>query len=282
MNVPPIIALRVELPTTKSRWRKLLAKVNCTVITDTDLASGGAPVDIVITDSQCRLEDSPSRKLPREVYGVIGIGAEFPADVVLSDNPTERELQLACGLLYEIVQLRREREASQQTRQLLTQMAELDGLTGLANRRAWDAELAERMNRVDDADSTLCLALFDLDHFKDVNTAHGYAAADKVLQQAANALQAGVRSGDFVARIGGDEFGVLLSNIAANRAAAVVERIRARIESSLERTGLIVVTATAGVAIRQHNVDAETLFAVADANLRHGKSAGRNQTVASM
>ena len=286
MDAPPIIALRIVSSTKESHWRKLLSGVNCTVLEDSviaeaDLASCGSPVDIVITDSQRQLEGTPSRRLPSEIYGVIGIGAELAADVVLPDEPTERELQLACDLLYQIVQLRRERDASQHTQLLLTEMAELDGLTGLANRRAWDAQLAGRMKRVNDADSTLCLGLLDLDNFKEVNTTHGYAVADQVLQQAGNALKAGVRAEDFVARIGGDEFGVLLSNISAERAEAVVERIRASIGPALERTGLVVVTATAGLAVRQQSHDAETLFAAADANLRQGKSAGRNQTVAS-
>lgn len=277
----PIITLRIESPARKSHWRKLLSAVNCRVVADADPVTDGSLADIVITDSPSPLADSPSWKMPTNIHGVIGIGAEFPADVVLSDAPTERELQLACGLLYEIVQLRREREASRQTQQLLTEMAELDGLTGIANRRAWDAELARRLKRADQGASSLCLALFDLDHFKEVNTTHGYAVADKVLQQAGNSLRASLRAEDFVARIGGDEFGVVLSNISAEHAEAVVERIRVSIGISLERVGLVVVTATAGLAVWQQGHEVEMLFAAADASLRQGKAAGRNRTVAS-
>ncbi len=274
MDDLPVIALRTELSTKASDWRKLLAGFNCTLVLASEPLPDGSLVDIVITDSPL------PTPLP-EIYGVIGIGAEFAADVVFAEDPTERELQLACGLLYDNVRLRREREASQHRQQLLTEMAELDGLTGLANRRAWDAELARRMKRASQAESTFCLALFDLDHFKEVNTAHGYPAADKVLQHVGGALKASVRADDFVARIGGDEFGVLLSNVSAAHAEAVVERLRASLEPALEQSGLVVVTATAGLAMRRPIHDAERLFAAADASLRQGKSAGRNQTVAS-
>jgi diguanylate cyclase (GGDEF)-like protein len=266
----------------ENHWQELLSGVNCKVIVHDVPAFGGPPIDIVITDGRRKLETQASQPTPANIHGVIGIGAELAADVVFADDPTERELQLACDLLYEIVQLRRQREAGKQRQQLLTEMAELDGLTHLANRRAWDAELTRRMKRANDTNSTLCLALFDLDHFKDVNTTHGYAAADKVLQHLGSVLTTGVRADDFVARIGGDEFGVLLSNISAERAEAVVDRIRASIEPALGRSGLVVVTATAGLAVRKQSHDAETLFAAADTNLRQGKSAGRNRTVASI
>ena len=281
MDDLPIVALRIGSSNCASHWRKLLAGVKCQLLADDELESGATPFDIVVTDGREQLEAPAVQQASPGIYAVIGIGAGFAADVVFADDPTEHELQLACDLLYEIVQLRRERAASHAKQQMLTQMAELDGLTGLANRRAWDAELARRMICGNDTDSPLCLALFDLDHFKEVNTAHGYPVADKVLQQVGRALKASVRADDFVARIGGDEFGVLLSNISAERAEAAVERIRAGIEPALEQSGLVIVTATAGLASRQPSQDAATLFSVADTNLRRGKSAGRNRTVAS-
>lgn len=281
MNEPAIIALLSESSTKKRRWRGLLSGVNCKVIAGADLTSSGLAADIVITDSQSQLDDSPSWRGQSGIFGIIAIGAELAADVVFSEQPSERELRLACDLLYEIVQLRRERAASQQTQQMLTEIAELDALTGVANRRAWDAEWARRTERDNESDESQCLMLIDLDHFKEVNTTHGYAVADQVLQQVGNVLTTSVRAGDFVARIGGDEFGVLLSNISVERAGSVVDRIRASIEASLRQAGSVVVTATAGFAVRQRSEDAESLFAEADANLRQGKAAGRNRTVAS-
>jgi diguanylate cyclase len=280
MDELPRIVLRSESPTKELHWRKLLSGSNYKVLSGSDLTANDPLGDIVITDIPRQRESHPACDPLCDLHGVIAIGVELPADVAFSAAPTERELRLACDLLFQIVQLRREREASQRTQESLTELAELDALTGVANRRAWDAELARRMMDLDD-DATLCLALLDVDHFKDVNTLHGYAVADQVLQQVGNALKSSVRSEDFVARIGGDEFGVLLSSVGADRAEAVVERIRASIEPSLKRASVTVVTATAGLAVRHPGQDAEELFAAADANLRNGKAAGRNRTVAS-
>jgi diguanylate cyclase (GGDEF)-like protein len=278
MSDLPFIALSIESAAQKRHWRNLLAGVRCQVISGDELASGSSPVDIVVTDGHQTLEAAAFQQPPAAIHGVITIGAGA-GDVVFAEDPTDRELQLACDLLFQLVLLRRERAASQQRQQLLAELAELDGLTGIPNRRAWDAELARRMSSGSAADTNLCLALFDLDHFKAVNTRHGYPAADKVLQLVASTLKAGTRGDDFVARIGGDEFGVLLANLSAERAELVVERIRASVEPALEQSGLAVVTATAGLALRQPVHNAETLFAAADINLRQGKSAGRNRTI---
>ncbi|MEO8495184.1 MAG: hypothetical protein ABI614_08940, partial [Planctomycetota bacterium] len=132
MDDLPIIALRTASSTKESLWRKLLAGMNCTVLAGTDLTANHSPIDIVITDRQEQFDARAPRPPLPETYGVIGIGAELAADVVFSDEPTERELQLACDLLCKIVRLRREHESSRQTQLLLTEMAELDGLTGLA------------------------------------------------------------------------------------------------------------------------------------------------------
>lgn len=280
MSETPRIVLQCESPAQELQWRELLAGTNCEILGDSDPAADTPVCDIVVTNLVRKRETGRSCELTGGFHGVIAIGVELSADVTFSETPTERELRLACDLLYRIVQLRRERAASQHTQQVLTEMAELDALTGVANRRAWDAELARRMSQPS-GDAALCLALFDLDHFKEVNTLHGYAIADRVLQQVGSTIKQSVRSHDFVARIGGDEFGVLLSYNAADRAERIVERIRASIEPSLKRAGVIVVTATAGLAVRGPGDDTEKLFAAADANLRHGKAAGRNQTIAS-
>ena len=217
-----------------------------------------------------------------DIYAVIAIGADLAADVVLATDPTQREMQLACRLLSEIVHLRREQVASRQTQQRLSELAEVDSLTGLANRRAWDIELQRRMSHSDGSDGTLCLMLLDLDHFKAINTTHGYTVADEVLRHVGSALQTSIRANDFAARIGGDEFAVLLPKIAAEHAETVVERIRTAALDGVGKDGEFKVTATAGLALRHPTDDAESLFSRADAHLRHGKVTGRNRSVASV
>jgi diguanylate cyclase (GGDEF)-like protein len=93
---------------------------------------------------------------------------------------------------------------------VLRQAATADPLTGLANRRAWDERLDEEMERSLRTGTALTVVLVDLDGFKDVNDRDGHAAGDHLLQTLASAWQTQVRDGgDFLARIGGDEFAVL-------------------------------------------------------------------------
>jgi diguanylate cyclase (GGDEF)-like protein len=281
LTTPPSIVLLSETPATANVWREMLADEDWTFWPETASTSGDQRVKIVVTDSERKLGDLRSQNRLDENCGIVAIGIELTADVVFAGQPTGSELRLACRLLSEIVQLRRERHASQQKEQRLLEIAERDALTGLANRRAWDAELVRRAIRLSGEEQTVCLALFDLDHFKDINTKHGYAVADQVLQLAGRTLQSSVRSADFVARIGGDEFGALLSNLAPGSAEAVVDRIRRSIERALVHADTVVVTATAGLAAWKQGDDASIPFELADLNLRRGKAVGRNRTVAS-
>ncbi|MCF6746279.1 GGDEF domain-containing protein [Blastococcus sp. KM273128] len=124
--------------------------------------------------------------------------------------------------------VRLERE-QQRTGVLLAQLERLsheDPLTGLANRRRWDAELAERCTRTRQRGDVLSVVLVDLDHFKDVNDRYGHGGGDDALRAVAGLLSARVRGGDLVARLGGDELAVLMPGADAERAAAVAEELR--------------------------------------------------------
>src|SRR4030095_9271489 len=99
------------------------------------------------------------------------------------------------------------------TRVLLTRLERLsqeDPLTGLANRRRWDSELAVVCAQARDSGEHVAVLLIDLDHFKQVNDRHGHAGGDRALKQVAGLLSRRIRSGDLVARLGGDELAVLL------------------------------------------------------------------------
>ncbi|MCF6509794.1 GGDEF domain-containing protein [Blastococcus sp. MG754426] len=124
--------------------------------------------------------------------------------------------------------VRLERE-QQRTGALLAQLERLsheDPLTGLANRRRWDAELAELCTRTRQRGDVLSVVLVDLDHFKDVNDRYGHAGGDAALRTVAGLLSARVRGGDLVARLGGDELAVLMPGADAERATAVAEELR--------------------------------------------------------
>jgi len=142
--------------------------------------------------------------------------------------------------------------------------AQTDPLTGLPNRRAWDAELEKALAE----DGPLAIAMLDLDHFKEFNDTFGHPAGDRLLKETAAAWRDELRGGDLVARLGGEEFGLLLRGCGVDAAAEVTERARRRV--SHERT------CSAGVVIASPGEHADAVVARADAALYEAKSRGRD------
>jgi diguanylate cyclase (GGDEF)-like protein len=127
-----------------------------------------------------------------------------------------------------VTRVRLERE-QQRTGVLLTQLQRLsheDPLTGLANRRRWDAELLAACSEARQHGSGVAVVLLDVDHFKAINDRHGHPGGDEALRQVAQLLAARVRAGDLVARLGGDELAVLLPGSDLDRAVELAERLR--------------------------------------------------------
>ena len=189
------------------------------------------------------------------------------ADVVCEGN---RPIQLY-GLKQDIT----EEKARLET---MRRLAEQDPLTGLANRQLFQSRFLDRTAALMPLGA---LILFDVDGFKQINDRHGHAAGDACLQSVADRLCAGFHDAMMVARIGGDEFAVLIAP--GHRDTALDERI----ERSLAllsapivwRDQLLRVSASAGVA-ETHDpraCDAEAVFAAADAALYAAKHAGRNR-----
>ena len=106
-------------------------------------------------------------------------------------------------------------------------MARHDSLTGLPNRRALEEQLPRAMARARRSRSPLCVAILDIDHFKDYNDTHGHLAGDEVLRACAEAWDSALRGEDTIVRFGGEEFLVLLPDTAPEQAAEIVERLRA-------------------------------------------------------
>jgi diguanylate cyclase (GGDEF)-like protein len=234
--------------------------------------------------------------------GILHIGgaetfASQPTSISLPADATARELQLACRLLGEIVRLRRQQRAGAELHRRLAEEAMSDPLTGLPNRRAWDRALDERLNELSPREATanrgLCVAILDLDFFKQVNDAHGHAIGDEVLRTTGSAIRACLRQDDFVARLGGDEFGLLLWVRDQPAAQATIDRVRQALPNRLTESGLTAVNASAGYCIvlpidssaqyasasTQLIPNADSLYSSADAALRSAKQQGRNRTV---
>ena len=207
---------------------------------------------------------------------VVRIGVDGQADVRLPVDCSERELNLACRLLVQIVRLRRRERLAAQIHQELSAQAMTDPLTGLANRRAWEAALKERVAMAATGENQLCLAILDLDHFKRINDDHGHAIGDEVLRATGQAVYDNLRQDDFVARLGGDEFGLLLWAPDEEVAAAVVERVRTALPPRFSRTVLPALTASAGYRLTGALPcpSPEALYAAADARSARRSVAG--------
>lgn len=162
----------------------------------------------------------------------------------------------------------------------LTVAATTDPLTGLANRRTFAAGLEQRIAQVSAGEGHGACAIFDLDLFKQVNDRHGHDAGDRVLRAVAKAACDAVRGSDLVARLGGEEFGIVLWAADMAAAEAVCERLRRRIADMVVRSARgepISVTISIGLAGIAGDIDADGLLRAADAALYEAKSAGRNR-----
>jgi diguanylate cyclase len=112
----------------------------------------------------------------------------------------------------------------------LVDLSSRDALTGLANRRAFELALGREIDRVARSGEPALLLALDIDHFKRVNDTWGHAAGDQVLRAVSSALIDSVRPMDLVARVGGEEFAIILPNCAAAFGETVAERVRRRVE----------------------------------------------------
>jgi diguanylate cyclase (GGDEF)-like protein len=170
---------------------------------------------------------------------------------------------------FSISELVRQRENLTVT---LDQMARTDALTGLPNRRAWDEALDRELARADRSRAPVCVALLDLDHFKEFNDQNGHPAGDIHLKDAALLWSARLRSADLIARYGGEEFAVLLSATDAHQAQAVIESLRTCVPSGE--------TVSAGIAQWDGAEAGVDLLVRADRALYEAKRKGRNRTIA--
>ena len=177
-------------------------------------------------------------------------------------------------------------EANARREELLEEMKELartDELTGLANRRELMRRLDEEVDRARRYGNSLSLAILDLDRFKDVNDRHGHQVGDRVLRRVGKLLEEQTRSPDVAGRYGGEEFGLVLPESAAEEAVALSERILERIRDlTFEVDGRTFgITASVGVAeLRDGEEPTDRLIRTADEALYRAKEEGRDRVVA--
>jgi diguanylate cyclase (GGDEF)-like protein len=147
--------------------------------------------------------------------------------------------------------------------------ARTDDLTGLLNRRAWDEELGRELARADRSGAALCVAILDLDRFKDYNDSYGHQGGDRFLKQISGTWRQSLRTGDILARYGGEEFALALPGTNLEHSQQMLERLREALPEDQ--------TCSAGVCQWDGEESAERLTARADTLLYAAKAAGRNR-----
>lgn len=220
---------------------------------------------------------SKGADLTRRRILVLGAASVLvPAAILLSagtDVHTVRVAAIGSILLFLLVMYRMARLMKRTERQaeMLEELSRTDPLTGVANRRHLEHELARELSRARRTGTTVTLAFLDLDHFKRYNDTHGHAAGDRLLQELVTAWNDVLRPTDLLARVGGEEFVLVLPDADAGQARGVVERLRSLVPQGE--------TCSAGLAVYRSGEEPAVLLERADSALYVAKHGGRNRAV---
>jgi diguanylate cyclase (GGDEF)-like protein len=211
-------------------------------------------------------------------------GAEALGVLSLTDRiapgPYTEEDAIAAATLMAPVALALGRERVWREAQAYAQAAVIDPVSGLFNRRYFQARLEEELHRAIRQATSVALLMVDLDGFKSINDRFGHVAGDMVIRDISEILRRSVRIFDVCTRFGGEEFAVMMPGGTAESAATIAERIRQRVEAYQRSEADLIalrVTASIGVAVSPPGVTARDLIERADRALYHAKRAGKNR-----
>jgi diguanylate cyclase len=206
--------------------------------------------------------------------------------VQFRERESDREKGLAAQLeamQQKIVTMETESELMQEQVLKERRRANTDMLTQLPNRDSWHDRLQFEVDRWQRYKGDITIAVVDIDFFKRINDSFGHKAGDRVLQLLARELKKGLRSTDFIARIGGEEFVVLLPETTGAQAKKVIDGLRdnvAKLPFHFSNQP-VTITFSAGLASIRNGDNEDTLFERADRTLYKAKNAGRNQVMIS-
>jgi len=212
------------------------------------------------------------------VVSVLGVGNK----PINYDEKDAKLLEYLASLVWSIVSKMRADAQIRELNQQLEEMAMSDELTDLANRRYFFLRGNEEIIRSRRYRASLSLIMLDLDKFKTINDTFGHDTGDQALQCVAKTLKAQCREVDIPARLGGEEFGILLPNTQLEEAVNVAERIRRAIEElhCMHEGKTVAMTASLGVASTKPGMKVlDELFHHADTAMYQAKNAGRNRVV---
>jgi diguanylate cyclase (GGDEF)-like protein/PAS domain S-box-containing protein len=194
----------------------------------------------------------------------------FPAELIATPLKDDKGFIVGVSIAFQDVSERQQRE------QALRRESEMDPLTGLINRRGFERLLPSRLAY---GGQKLALLYLDLDGFKDINDSHGHQAGDVILREAAGRLQQAMRQSDLIARVGGDEFCILVTGDAPTDAARSVADKLVQVCSEPLRFGNATVTlgASIGIAVPDGTSLPEVLLRRADEAMYKAKREGGNR-----
>jgi diguanylate cyclase (GGDEF)-like protein len=201
--------------------------------------------------------------------------ASDDALVVIGEPPASDDLSSALRDVNESLVTEQRRLGREQMR--LGREAQQDALTGLANRRAFDARLADEVTVAERTARTFALVMLDIDHFKALNDRYGHVHGDSVLRWLGALLASAARRGDLVARYGGEEFAAILPDAGVDDAGRWAERLRQSISADPPPGTDTTVTVSMGVAAWRAGDAPTDTVARADRALYAAKDAGRDR-----
>jgi len=212
------------------------------------------------------------------VVSILGVGNK------LSDYD-ERDVELVAyiaDLVWSIVEQKRADDQIHQLNSQLERMAMTDELTGLTNRRSFFLQGAQEIIKAENYRTPFSLLMLDLDEFKSINDRYGHEAGDKMLQCVSNTLLENIRKIDLLARLGGEEFSVMLPNTGPEDAVHLAERLRSAVEAGCLSIGgqdMKVTVSIGAASYNQEVLSLNDLLRNADAAMYQAKSQGRNRVV---
>jgi len=158
----------------------------------------------------------------------------------------------------------------------LTLLTLNDSLTNIGNRRFFDQKLKEHISLSERYNTPFSLLVLDIDFFKKINDKYGHDIGDKVLINFTHLIKSSLRKGDIFARVGGEEFAILLPLTTKDKAYVLAQKLRGTVENS---EGIISITVSVGLVQHEKGDDEQLLFKRADAVLYKAKEGGRNKVV---
>ncbi|HJV17025.1 MAG TPA: EAL domain-containing protein [Bacillales bacterium] len=207
----------------------------------------------------------------KEVMVTRSDGSLFPAEIQIGKRYVQDKYIIACTI--------RDITKKKQDQEMIRHMAYHDSLTDLPNRRLLNEQLTIKLNHAKRNNQTLVIMYLDIDRFKYINDSLGHFIGDKVLQVVANRLKENLSEGDLLARVGGDEFNIILSNLNRENSLEMTENILEKFKQPIHIDNYeLYITTSIGISIFPYDgEDSSVLMKNADAALYRAKEQGKNK-----